>query len=693
MIDDWILLRIELTSVVVMVFLGDIGDVISERFAAPTSQFGLIRSFDCISVNSSLSQSYAVSDSRCYFDSAHLSQNGAMSYLSPLPHYSTPRLTRARSWVGVNDYALTEAEAWDHRPRLLHPLYSQPQRYYHLANGRQRMHQDVTTIPHLRRPIRPAQQWTLRHYSTQPLVYVRPATTNRFEVTPNQQLSGRDRPNGEKLGQLERHQAREQIPSAPSGSVHSRQVGHLHRPTDPLNLSRDPQSSTSIQNRAPANQSSIYSHSNESINSYSSPYSSSISNISPVLPTIKPTTSTSTSYRFTSTSNDDSAPAKNFHYPNNINSNKNNNNTVKKYGNTTQTVLEWSEPYKPRTSSSPILNPQELIRNFATSNFVVEEGETRKAAPQSREAARSFISNSLAKQLRDEGLTPSQKYANQFQKSQLSAVDTRVASGLPFDAGRIVADSYNGDEVDHLVHQMRNDLHGVSTNPGGDFGRRPLNDLSDSSYQKNTFTRTTTSGFMNSNICVACRGEITSDQPGCNALNQIFHVDCFKCNRCTKVLAGSSFYNIDDRPTCEGCYQDSLEKCSGCGRSISDKLLRACGGTYHVACFVCSSCRKSLDGVPFTLDKENSVHCVPCFHDKFAPRCAVCSRPIIPVEGEKESVRVVAMDKSFHVDCYRCEDCNLQLSSKLEGQGCYPLDSHLFCKTCNGNRLRMLSEA
>ncbi|UMM18265.1 hypothetical protein L5515_014410 [Caenorhabditis briggsae] len=194
-------------------------------------------------------------------------------------------------------------------------------------------------------------------------------------------------------------------------------------------------------------------------------------------------------------------------------------------------------------------------------------------------------------------------------------------------------------------------------------------------------------------ICVGCGKEITGDQPGCNAMNQIFHVDCFKCGQCSKTLAGASFYNIDDKPTCESCYQNSLEKCTACSRPISDKLLRACGGVYHVNCFVCYSCKKSLDGIPFTLDKDNNVHCVPCFHDKFAPRCAMCSKPIVPQDGEKESVRVVAMDKSFHVDCYKCEDCGMQLSSKLEGQGCYPIDNHLLCKTCNGNRLRVVNSA
>lgn len=71
----------------------------------------------------------------------------------------------------------------------------------------------------------------------------------------------------------------------------------------------------------------------------------------------------------------------------------------------------------------------------------------------------------------------------------------------------------------------------------------------------------------------------------------------------------------------------------------------------------------------------------------------MCSEPIVPVEGEQDSVRVLAMERSFHVNCYRCEDCGVQLSTKLEGQGCYPLDDHLLCKTCNAQRIRALTKA
>ncbi|VDO93988.1 unnamed protein product [Heligmosomoides polygyrus] len=112
-------------------------------------------------------------------------------------------------------------------------------------------------------------------------------------------------------------------------------------------------------------------------------------------------------------------------------------------------------------------------------------------------------------------------------------------------------------------------------------------------------------------------------------------------------------------------FQSTLEKCTKCGKKITDRLLRAHGGVYHVECFTCASCNRTLDGVPFTTDPQNNVYCVHCYQEKFAPRCAVCNQPIVPRDGEKEAVRVIAMEKSFHPTCYKCEDCGLQLSSKV----------------------------
>lgn len=35
----------------------------------------------------------------------------------------------------------------------------------------------------------------------------------------------------------------------------------------------------------------------------------------------------------------------------------------------------------------------------------------------------------------------------------------------------------------------------------------------------------------------------------------------------------------------------------------------------------------------------------------------MCSEPIMPAPGQEETVRIVALDRDFHVQCYRCEVC------------------------------------
>jgi hypothetical protein len=60
----------------------------------------------------------------------------------------------------------------------------------------------------------------------------------------------------------------------------------------------------------------------------------------------------------------------------------------------------------------------------------------------------------------------------------------------------------------------------------------------------------------------------------------------------------------------------------------------------------------------------------------------------MPETGQEETVRVVALDRSFHVNCYRCEDCGLLLSGDEQGRGCYPLDDHVLCKNCNTKRIQ-----
>uniref|UniRef100_A0A1B6DVF7 LIM zinc-binding domain-containing protein n=2 Tax=Hemiptera TaxID=7524 RepID=A0A1B6DVF7_9HEMI len=191
--------------------------------------------------------------------------------------------------------------------------------------------------------------------------------------------------------------------------------------------------------------------------------------------------------------------------------------------------------------------------------------------------------------------------------------------------------------------------------------------------------------------CCKCGQRVVGEGSGCTAMDKVYHISCFTCCHCAIQLQGKPFYTLEGKPYCETGYLDTLEKCSVCLSPILDRILRATGRPYHPQCFCCIVCGKSLDGIPFTVDATNQIHCIEDFHKKFAPRCCVCQLPIMPEPGQDETVRVVALDRSFHIACYKCEDCGLVLSSEAEGRGCYPLDDHVLCKSCNAKRVQALT--
>ncbi|XP_076325100.1 LIM domain-containing protein jub-like isoform X2 [Tachypleus tridentatus] len=149
-----------------------------------------------------------------------------------------------------------------------------------------------------------------------------------------------------------------------------------------------------------------------------------------------------------------------------------------------------------------------------------------------------------------------------------------------------------------------------------------------------------------------------------------------------KLWETSTILNVLSAVHVYSGYQQTAEKCAVCDHMIMELILQAMGKSFHPGCFRCCVCNEGLSGEPFTVDLDNKAYCLRDYYKVFARKCSACGKSITPKEGTDETVRVVAMDKDFHQQCFVCEDCGTQLSNE-PGKRCYPIENHLLCQKCH----------
>uniref|UniRef100_A0A8C8DLC9 Actin binding LIM protein 1 n=1 Tax=Oryzias sinensis TaxID=183150 RepID=A0A8C8DLC9_9TELE len=134
--------------------------------------------------------------------------------------------------------------------------------------------------------------------------------------------------------------------------------------------------------------------------------------------------------------------------------------------------------------------------------------------------------------------------------------------------------------------------------------------------------------------CAGCGRDIKNGQ-ALLALGGQWHIGCFKCTTCRKVLSGE-YISKDGAPFCERDYHSQFGvQCEACQKFITGKVLEAGDRNFHPSCARCSRC-----GDVFTEGEEMFLlgstiwhpHCKDgCRNDVFRPNRSSsessCSRP------------------------------------------------------------------
>lgn len=141
-----------------------------------------------------------------------------------------------------------------------------------------------------------------------------------------------------------------------------------------------------------------------------------------------------------------------------------------------------------------------------------------------------------------------------------------------------------------------------------------------------------------------------------------FHINCFKCHSCKKSLAQGGFFTREKDYYCTDCYQKNFgQRCATCGLFVEGEVVSALGNSYHQKCFTCARCRQPFPTGERVTYTGKECLCQRCLHI-----------PVVDSQSPSRSPTTAGP---------KCAGCKEEL---VEGQALIALDQqwHIWCFKC-----------
>ncbi|XP_076636005.1 actin binding LIM protein Uncoordinated 115a isoform X3 [Colletes latitarsis] len=182
-----------------------------------------------------------------------------------------------------------------------------------------------------------------------------------------------------------------------------------------------------------------------------------------------------------------------------------------------------------------------------------------------------------------------------------------------------------------------------------------------------------------------CSGEVLRVQ------DKYFHIGCFKCAQCSSSLAQGGFFAREGSYYCTKDYRERWgTKCAGCGEYVEGDVVTAGEKhAFHPNCFHCQRCRQPLlgqgtnvslvqgqalchrcVGIPVREASMPVGYCAVARYSGDGPSdpgaCAGCGNQL------REGQALVALDRQWHVWCFKCHSCDTVLHGEYMGKDGVP---------------------